>query len=536
MTKFMQIIVGSVLSFSSVATAAVDIKSGAYTIRRTDQSLENEFSGFSIDRVYNSTVGYDGLFGFGWCSSFETFLRVVAKGQIAVVECGAGQVKVFNSAEFKEANTAAAVDVLATEMQKSGQTMTPVTRNELMISRHKRTKMIGKFGLKFEVSKTPYSIFPFVNDEQITFSNNQYTLTADSGLIRTFDAAGRLIQQKHKRGDTVKLSYDKNGRLASAESQRGQSFKFKLDESGHVVELRGLSETTRYKYKGPLLVKVEQKSGDEIYDYTDDLMTLVQIGNRKTDLKYNPSTRFVSQLKGQDCADDYKYEIDKAGLKFKVGFTSVCQGSTPVSVTYDFEYQKAGDGTIFQKKMTATDAKGRTTSAEYAAEGKPVRILQGGQEFKYEYDNQNRVTGKETATQRIEYSYLEKGIISSAKVSIKGKKTSDVVHYNYDKERKLASVNLDGETIKYHYDSKSRLTKIESKSGPSFTIQNDGLTGQVKRIVAQGLGYFEMKYSSSGQLIKSEWKGDITKALAVIERYEALRTPYDQSLEIGVPR
>ncbi|MCC2679186.1 MAG: cell wall-associated protein wapA [Pseudobdellovibrio sp.] len=535
MTKLSKFLVGSVLAFSTVATAAVDIKSGAYTIRRSDQSLEREFSGFVIDRVYNSTVGYDGLFGFGWCSGFETVLRVVAKGQIAVVECGAGQVKVFNSADFKESNTAEAVDLLAAAMQKAGQTMTQALRNEMTISRHKRTKMLAKYGVKFEVSKSAYSIVPFSNDEQVTYGNNQFTLKTENGLTQIFDEGGRLIQQKHKSGDVIKLSYDQKGRLASVDSQRGQTFKFKLDDNGHVTELRGLSETTRYTYKGSLLVKVSQKSGEEVYGYTDDLMTLVQIGNRKTELKYNPATRFISQLKGQDCTDDYKYDIDKAALKFKVSFNSACTGAEAISVTYDFEYQKAADGTIFQKKMTAKDAKGRVTSAEYAAEAKPVKIVQGGREYKYEYDSQNRVTGKETPTQRIEYSYLEKGIISSAKVTEKGKKASEVVHYNYDKERKLASVSLGGETIKYHYDAKARLTKIETKTGPSFTIQNDGLTGQVKRIVAQGVGYFEMKYSSSGQLIKSDWKGDISKAMGIIERYEALRTPYDQSLEIGAP-
>lgn len=536
MRKMNHLLLGSLLAFSSAAFAGVDIKSGAFTIRRSDQSLENEFAGFVIDRTYNSTVGYDGLFGYGWCSSFETVLRVVAKDQIAVVECGAGLVKVFNAPEFKDKNTTAAVDLLAVEMQKSGQTLTSAQRNELLISRHKRTKMLAKYKVKFEISKSPYKIVPFSNDEEISYKNNLFTLKTANGLTQTFDEHGRLILQKHKRGDTVKLGYDKKGHLAELISQRGQSLRFKTDDNGHVTELRGLSETTRYSYKDNLLVKVVQKSGEEAYGYSDYLMTKVQNGQSKTEIKYNSSTRFVSNLQDKNCSDNYKYDIDKARLKFKVTFKSVCNGSKPTNVTYDFEYQKSGDGTLFQKKMLAKDDKGRTTSAEYAAEGKPVKILQGGQEFKYEYDKQNRVTAKETATQRIEYAYLENGIVSSARVSEKGKKTNDLVQFNYDKERKLASVNFKSETVKYTYDAKGRLIKILSKSGPSFVIQNDALTGNVKRIVAQGIGYFEMKYSSSGQLIKSEWKGDVSKAMAVIDRYEALRTPYDQSLEIGVPR
>ncbi len=537
MNKISKLLLGSVLGFSSMASSAVDIKSGAYTIRRSDQSLDNEFAGFSIGRVYNSTVGYDGLFGFGWCSSFETTLKVVAKGQIAVVECGAGQVKVYNSSDFSEKNTAAAVDLLAEAMQKAGQSMTPALRDEMLKSRYKRTKMLSKFKVNIEVSKTPYSIVPFSKDEQITYNKKQFILKTANGLTQTFDESGKLILQKHARGDSIKLSYGANGALNSITSQRGQSLIFKMDDTGHITEMRGLSEATRYTYKDGMLMKVSQKSGDENYTYADYLMTAVERGGKKTEIKYNPTTRFVSRLQDKDCTDDYNYVIDKATLKFKAEFKSTCKGAAPKTVTYEFEYQKANDGTIFQKRMVATDASGGKTSAEYIAEGKPSKIVQKGREFKYEYDSESRVTGKETDSHRLEYTYFASGKVSNVRVLPKSKGgAGGPIQYNYDKDMKLASVNINNETIQYSYDSKGRLTKMQTKKGgPSFTIQTDGLTGHVKRIVAQGYGYFEMKYSSSGQLLKSEWKGDAEKGLAMLNSYEALRTPYDQSIEIGVP-
>jgi len=43
-----------------------------------------------IVRTYNSRSLFSGMFGFGWCSDFETSMEVNAEGNIKVKECGGG--------------------------------------------------------------------------------------------------------------------------------------------------------------------------------------------------------------------------------------------------------------------------------------------------------------------------------------------------------------------------------------------------------------------------------------------------------------
>lgn len=536
MTLFSKLVFVVGLVFSSGAFSDVDIKSGTFSISRADQGLSTEFSGFVINRTYSSTVNYEGLFGYGWCSSLETTLVVTAKGQVAVTDCGAGEVKIYNSAEFTEQNINLAIDLLSKKMQESGQPLSAVEREELIKSRTRRAKLMSGYDLQIGISKTTYFQKPFPNEEEITFTNNQFVRKTASGLMQYFDVQGRLVLQKHKTGDVIKLTYDKNG-IKSVNSQRGQDISFKLNENGQVLEMRGLGESTKYTYSQDAhLLTVTQKNDVEKYTYQDDLLVAIE-GRENVKIAYNPVTRFVATVTKDDCTSDYKYNIEKNAFKFKVDYKSKCKGKDPVNVTYDFQYQKDSQGSLFQKRMVASDGKGKVTSAAYVAEGMPSKIVRNNLEFKFGYDEQNRIILKETTDKKIEYVYGSAGKLVSARVTQKGgrKPATEMQQFNYDKASRLSSVVLKNDTIKYSYDPKGRLSKIESKTGPNFSIVNDGLTGQVKKITAVGIGHFEIKYMN-GKVLKSQWKGDLNKAIAVIDSYELLRSPYEQSLEFGVPQ
>jgi hypothetical protein len=536
MTLFSRLVFVIGLGISSYASSDVDIKSGTFSVSRSDQGLSSEFSGFKINRTYSSTVNYEGLFGFGWCSSLETTLTVTAKGQLAVTDCGAGEVKIYNSADFKPQNINLAIDLLSKNMQETGQAMSVAQREELIKSRVSRAKLMSKHDLKIDISKTTYFLNPFPNEEEITFKGNQFVRKTASGLWQYFDIDGRLVLQKHTIGDVIKLTYDKNG-IKSVNSQRDQTITFKLNENGRVIEMRGPQGSTKYTYSADdHLLSVLQKKTEEKYVYEDDLLVAVD-GDEKVKIAYNPVTRFVSKVTKNDCASEYKYNIEKNAMKFKVDYQTKCKGKDPVHVTYDFQYKQDFQGTLFQKRMVASDEKGKVTSAEYIDEGMPAKIVRNNLEFKFGYDEQSRIISKETIDKRVEYAYGSTGNLTSARVTKKSGKNPavEMQQFNYDKNSKLVSVVLKNDTIKYSYDKKGRLSKIESKTGPNFSIVNDGLTGNVKRIMAKGIGHFDVKYVN-GKILKSQWKGDLNKALAVIDSYELLRSPYEQSLEFGVPK
>lgn len=538
-----RLLFGASLLFSLFARAEVDLKSGTFSITRTDQSLDSEFSGMAITRTYNSTVGYDGLFGRGWCSGLETRLTAVAEGQLAVTECGAGGMKFFNAPDFKNSQVNQAIDLILKKMQSAGQAVRPELRSEIAKNPVLREKLIAQYEIKFG-TKAVYRLNPFPNGEQVTFKNGRYTLKTAAGLTQVFNEHGQLVLQRQERGDAVKLSY--TGRqLKAVGSQRGQSVTFKLDEAGHVTEMRGPAEITRFKYSADgYLTQVSQKSGPEKYTYADGLLVAVESDRGKTAVQYNPVTRFISKIEERGCAVTYLYRIQKQEMKFGVEVKSDCKAGKVSKINYEFQYAQGADGALFQKKMVATDGKGGLTSAEYAAEGKPSKIVRNGETFLFTYDRQNRLAGRETSAERVEYAYGTTGKIKTVKVYVKGAADRrpgsqavaavDMQQFNYDKAQRLSSVTLKDETIKYGYDAKGRLNSIESKAGPNFNIVNDGLTGRILQIKAAKYGAFVMQYAANGELTKNEWRGDIKKALAVLDRYELLRAPYEQSLEFGV--
>lgn len=82
----MAFLVGAICFNAVEALAIVDMANGNYSETWEDIELGS----ISLARTYNSRSAYNGLFGYGWCTDFETSLAVQLPGQITVTECGAG--------------------------------------------------------------------------------------------------------------------------------------------------------------------------------------------------------------------------------------------------------------------------------------------------------------------------------------------------------------------------------------------------------------------------------------------------------------
>ena len=76
--------------FPILSFAIVDTRSAGYSKTFLDFKAKNSSPLMEIKRTYNSRSIYNGLFGFGWCSTIETQLKVLPDQTIKVVECGGG--------------------------------------------------------------------------------------------------------------------------------------------------------------------------------------------------------------------------------------------------------------------------------------------------------------------------------------------------------------------------------------------------------------------------------------------------------------
>src|SRR6476620_4571026 len=94
----------SLLLFLSVSTshALVDMNSASYSNIWTDMQVQGSGYDLKIVRAYRSRTLYNGMFGFGWCSTFETKLETTSEGNIKISECGDGQETVFAPREIQK--------------------------------------------------------------------------------------------------------------------------------------------------------------------------------------------------------------------------------------------------------------------------------------------------------------------------------------------------------------------------------------------------------------------------------------------------
>ena len=70
--------------------AMIDMRNANYSDSWIDLQIKNSGYDLKIQRTYNSRTLFSGVFGFGWCSDFETTLSVTSENTLRVTECGAG--------------------------------------------------------------------------------------------------------------------------------------------------------------------------------------------------------------------------------------------------------------------------------------------------------------------------------------------------------------------------------------------------------------------------------------------------------------
>src|SRR3954468_19903080 len=77
--------------------AIVDMKSANYSESWTDLIVPGVGYDLRVNRTYNSRSLFNGIFGFGWCSDYETKVEVTPEGNLRLTECGAGMEIVYTT-------------------------------------------------------------------------------------------------------------------------------------------------------------------------------------------------------------------------------------------------------------------------------------------------------------------------------------------------------------------------------------------------------------------------------------------------------
>src|SRR5437868_12695089 len=105
--------------------ALVDMKNANYSNTWIDMDVPGSGYDLKVVRTYNSRSLFNGMFGFGWCSDFETSMEVNAEGNIKVKECGGGLEVTFSPREVTRKDIDSTIATIVSKMKadkKVGQT------------------------------------------------------------------------------------------------------------------------------------------------------------------------------------------------------------------------------------------------------------------------------------------------------------------------------------------------------------------------------------------------------------------------------
>ena len=305
------------LALAENAHAIVDMKNANYSNSWVDLEVPGTGYDLKINRTYNSRSLFSGIFGFGWCSDFETTLEITAEGNLKLTECGAGQEVFFTPREFgrKEIDKTIAQIITRMKAAKKMDDKYYSSLNEDLVSNH---DLRAKYALEYKIAipvKEGTQFFANGREvESLVMSKGSYTRTLPDGSAQKFSAQGKLTAMYDKNGNYLKFEYDKDS-LREVADNNGRKLSFKYYSNKKVKTISGPNGLeAEYKFANVDDLSWVKNSWKNIYNYEyDDLHNLTKAtypDKTFISLTYDKKNDWVMSFTDREkCVENYKYEF-----------------------------------------------------------------------------------------------------------------------------------------------------------------------------------------------------------------------------------
>lgn len=472
----------------------VNVATGSHVLERTLLSV-NGVVPITISSRYDSLLLASGPMGKGWGHNFETTLTVFEGGNVQINWTANRKNSFTNDGSDNFSSTEAAV--------------------------------------KF--------------DTLIKNGSTGYTLTRKDGSVLTFNATGKLTQQKNRIGQALNLAYGESGRLSSiTEPVANKSVVFSYDASNRVSTITDpLNRQVSFGYDtdSNLTSITDPTSKTITYTYNVDGRVLTAVdaeGNTIFTNTYDTAGRVATQDDALSSTTQLTtFNYDEA-VQLGAVTTTVTErtGATKV-LTHDTGYNlvKVKDeltitsSSTFDSdgnRLTSTDPNGNITSYTYDARGNLLTITDpksrvttmtydtadnlltaansAGKVVTYTYDANNRVTSiKNPLNQTTSYTYNENGQLATT-TDAKGGVTS----YSYSSGLLTAITDPAGNVTSFGYDAAGRRISSTTPSAKTTTYEYDAVDNLIK--VTDPLGHYSsFTYDSRhNRLTATDPRGAVT--------------------------
>jgi len=514
--------------------AVVDMKNANYA--DTWQDLIAPGTGFDlrVRRSYNSRTLFNGMFGFGWCSDFETSVELTGTGALKLTECGGGLEVEFKQVSASPQQLKELVDTIATRIKKQSPNQNIAKIKEALVEDEEfREKYVDEFKLRPKLKSGAVFLANGKGVESITFKNSKYVRRLVDGTVQKFSQTGQLEFIGDTNANWLKLAY-KGGKLTEMVDNNGRKLNFSYLSNGKVKEVRGPNNLkAEYKFKGDDLVWV--KNGwHNSYTYTyDDLHNLIQINfpdKSSKKLAYNKDRDWVTSFTNRKgCVESYDYKIfGKKKNHYRSDVVKKCNNKITNKSSYEFWYKDRPDGTKFLAQVKSNNNGDKTEMTYHPVFGRPLSIIKNGSRVKYEYYSTGQVkmqiTANQVSTFKYDNVYKKVSKVSTKYISPdKKQKRTVATNFKYNpKGNLIRAKNSLGQVVSLAYDSKGRIASIKDQTKKHVTIKYEERFGKPHEVESEGVGKIKVTYKSNGDIDKVDSKEGPIVAVQVASTFNNL--------------
>lgn len=519
-----------VLSFIALISvpkvhALVDMNNASYSNTWIDLEVPGTGYDMKVIRAYKSRTLYNGMFGFGWCSEFETKLETTSEGNIKISECGDGQETIYSAKELSKKDVDTTITQIITKMKADPKTKASSPdywkrlTDQLTTDDDQRTKLSKQYGVIVPIKDGVKFMANGKEVENVTLTKAFYTRTLADGSYQRFDLQGRLTHMYDKNNNFLKFEYDKD-LLKEIEDNNSRKLAFKYFPNKKVKSISGPNGIlTEYKYgaQEDLIWNknawAKKDSDVYIYEYNEfhNLTKAVWPDKTFVSLRYDNMKDWVLAFTDRDkCAEVYKYEFSSSDPKYHYWstVTRTCGKETVANNKYEFWHKQMPNGQVILSRIL-TVVNGSSTDITYHDTfAKPVIIKKNNERVNFEYYPDGLIKLKQAANVKLEFTHdpatKKVALVKSSFLNEKGKVISTrQTTFKYDPKGNLTyAENSDGQKITMTYDIKGRIATITDQAKKLVKIDYEERFGKPSTVTRPGLGTVKVTYKPNGDIAK----------------------------------
>ena len=392
------------------AEGGVNLKNGNFFISYTDIVFSRQHD---LTRAYNSKSTFQGMFGYGWGSEYDTYLDVQGDGTVVMHEYGGGATNTFRPPALSMAEIQAAVDrIIKAEEQDDrfrDDTDRRKRRDKLLRNAEVRRRWWSHYVKKGLIE--PQHITPGTVYRSSKMGQQRLLRTHDGfqrikqgrrvegfqrikqgRRVEEFDNRGRLVViREFSDGAIFYLVRDQKGNISKIVNQEGQEWRIHMNDNGTVARIdTPTKKSSIYYYDGDHLIGSVDQAGNRYsyrYDHKGNMNAIGYDDGGRSIITYlgteyggSEWTRSITKPDRTTTWYDYGSMYDRP--EGQAYFTKVTElspdGRTTLVKLYEYWIAYQSDGTEYIKRIRITlDGDEVIDDTTYDFEGRPILKLDG---------------------------------------------------------------------------------------------------------------------------------------------------------------